>query len=55
MIKFKIFDSYPTMSADKRLNKWIKENPDVEIIDFGYAENGIYEPSICIEYKEATK
>ena len=52
-LRFKIFHStwrvYPL--ADELANEWLKDHPDIEIIDVKYQGNSSTH-SICILYKE---
>lgn len=53
MVQFKIFwGQGQEHSSDAQLNEWLKENPDVEIIDWQYQMSRYGYHSICIRYKE---
>ena len=55
MLKSKIFFglNQDNQSADCKLNQWLVENPNVEILDFKYQHTTAYwHHSICILYKE---
>lgn len=56
MLKFKIFFGNDSKlsggTADDKANAWLKENPDVEIIDMKYQQSRFGDHSICIMYKE---
>lgn len=52
MRKFKIFMGSSNELADIKANKWLEENPDVEIIDVRYQQARYSDHSICILYRE---
>ena len=52
MVKFKIFTGTYNKLADDKANKWLEENPDVEIIEMRYQQARMGDHSICIMYKE---
>ena len=52
MQKFKIFIGYEDKTADIEANKWIEENPNIEIVDIRYQQARYNDHSICILYKE---
>ena len=55
MLKSKIFFglNQETKSADYKLNRWLEENPYVEILELRYQHTTAYwHHSICILYKE---
>lgn len=55
MYKTKIFfgsAGYKGRRADSFCNEWLKENPNIEIIDILYAQGSGSDHSICILYKE---
>ena len=51
MQKFKIFMGNSNETADIKANEWLKENPNIEIIDVKYQQVD-NDHSICILYKE---
>ena len=52
MKKFKIFMGNSYNPVDIKANKWLEENPNVEIIDVRYQQARYGDHSICILYKE---
>lgn len=52
MRKFKIFMGNSNETADIKANKWLEENPEVEIIDVRYQQARYSDHSICILYRE---
>lgn len=50
-VKFKIFNGPGYYDAAEYANEWLKENPDVEILEFSYSSHGENAQSICIMYK----
>ena len=52
MQKFKIFMGNAGYKADDKANKWLEENPNVEIISMKYQQARYGDHSICILYKE---
>lgn len=42
-------------TADDMFNEWIKEHPNIEIINFRYQQSRYGDHSICILYKEEKK
>jgi len=58
MYQMKIFNgtfSKESESADVEFNMWIKEHPNIEIVDFKYQQARYGDHSICILYKEEMK
>ena len=52
-IKFKIFKgNFSQTSADEKLNQWLDEHPNAEIITFDYVEAHYGNHSICLAYTE---
>ena len=57
MVRTKIFtnDQIP-FDVEKLTNRWLEENPTIEIIDFKYTEtldhHNVMRKTICILYKE---
>ena len=58
-MRFQIFRGWfgsGNHTADEEINKWLEQNPNIEIIDFKYQNNTkCNEHSICIMYKELTE
>lgn len=53
MLRFKIFwGNHTNVSADEKLNQWIKENPSAVIIDWQYQQVRLGDHSICIKYAQ---
>ena len=53
MIKFKIFFGNPSsVSADTKLNNWMRENPHVRVLNYQYQQARMGDHSICITYME---
>lgn len=52
MQRLKIFMGTTNNMADKDANKWLEENPNVEIVDMKYQQARCGDHSICILYKE---
>jgi len=53
MIQFKIFwGNHTNVSADAKLNQWLAENPNVELVGWQYQQVRLGDHSICITYKE---
>lgn len=53
MLRFKIFwGNHTSVSADEKLNQWIKENPLAVIIDWQYQQARLGDHSICIKYAQ---
>lgn len=40
-------------NADYKMNLWLKDHPNIEIIEFRYQQARYGDHSICILYKEA--
>lgn len=52
-IRFKIFwGNHTNVSADTKVNQWLAENPDIELIEWQYQQVRLGDHSICIAYKE---
>lgn len=55
-VKFKIFwGNHTNVSADVKLNQWLEENPNVELVDWQYQQVRVGDHTICISYKEKEK
>lgn len=53
MVRFKIFFGASGVSADVFANEWLKDNPNIEVLDFKYEHRtSTHYHSICIMYKE---
>ena len=52
-----ITDDPPLFDIEKLTNKWLEENPTIDIIDFKYTEtldqfHSVMTKTVCILYKE---
>ena len=52
MYKTKIFLGTSLNPADEKFNKWIIDNPNIEILEFKYTQQERFNHSICILYKD---
>lgn len=56
MIRFKIFfgtaGCASCVSADVKVNEWLEQNPDIEILEIKYQQSRFGDHSICIMYEE---
>lgn len=53
MPKFKIFfGNHTLVTADDKLNQWLRENPNVRVVNWQYDQARMGDHSICIEYVE---
>ena len=55
MTGFKIFFGNVNHYADKKANIWLKENPNIEVVEMKYQQARYGDHSICIMYKERGK
>ena len=52
MQRFKIFVGNYNNTADEEANKWLEENPNVEIVEMRYQQARCGDHSICILYNK---
>lgn len=55
MVRFKIFFGNVNHYADEKANTWLKEHPDIEVVEMKYQQARYGDHSICIMYKENKK
>lgn len=52
MVRFKLFFGTCSNLADEKANAWLKEHPDIEVVEMKYQQARYGDHSICIMYKE---
>lgn len=52
MVRFKLFFGTCSNHADEKANAWLKEHPDIEVVEMKYQQARYGDHSICIMYKE---
>lgn len=56
MVKFKIIFGNPSSTpADVKMNNWLRDNPQVNVLSYQYQQARMGDHSICIVYEEETK
>lgn len=55
MVRFKLFFGTCNNLADEKANAWLREHPDIEVVEMKYQQARYGDHSICIMYKERGK